>query len=229
MEDESVIIALEDGGRMLDETGRERPTHRFVSFRYEAVEDPSHVLDNGKMHYARVLVIRQHYPGTRDTLDRELVRFLPGRDEFVVQEPDVWRWAGETARKWMANQKEAENGTPLALLNLNVADIAGLRAGGIGSIEMLAALPDVGLRITENARALRDKARKFLDAQTDAAPLVKAEAEAKAAREEAAALRDELAELRREMAAMRARREEDDEAPKRRGRPPSAPKVVEAI
>jgi hypothetical protein len=168
--------------------------------------------------FERALFMRLHYPGSKDVLDRELLRYPEGGGAYMIQEPDQWLVFRDVAEKWMEKQDEAAAGTPLALLNLNVAEIAALKAAGIGSVEMLAALPDGGLRVVENARALRDKAQRYVDAASDGAPLAKAEADAAAARDEAKALRQELAEMR---AMLTARRDNDDEpAPRRRGRPP---------
>lgn len=217
MSEESPIFSIPDGGEYTDERGNTRPTHRFVSFRYEAVENEAKSRETGRRVFERALVMRQHYPGARDFLDREMLRFIEGRDAPVIQEPDIWLKVRDHAEKWMANAEAAAAGTPLALMNLAVHEIASLKAAGIGSVEMLAALPDAGLKVVEGARGLRDKARGFLSAAEGSAPLAKAEAEAAAAREEAAALRQELAELR---AMLTARNDDDEPAPRRRGRPP---------
>lgn len=217
MTDESPVFSIADGGKYTDEHGAERPTHRFVSFRFEAVENEAKGRATGRRVFERALIMRQHYPGARDTLDRELLRYPEGHDVPIIQEPDLWPLVRETAEQWMRNQADAASGTPLSLLALNVAELASLKAGGVGSVEMLAALPDAALRPFDGAREMRDKARRYLDAAADAAPLAKAEAEAAAARDEAEALRQEVAELK----ALLARRDEDAETP-RRGRPPKA-------
>lgn len=216
MSDESPIFSIPDGGEYVDERGNSRPTHRFVSFRYEAVENEAKSRETGRRVFERALVMRQHYPGAKDYLDREMLRF---RDGFppVIQEPELWLKVSEHAEKWMANQDAAAAGTPLAVLNCNIAEIATLKAAGIGSVEMLAALPDAGLRVVENARQLRDKAQRFLDAASDAAPLAKAEAEAAELRAQVDEMRQEMAEMR---AALLAAKDNDAPAPKRRGRPP---------
>ncbi|HEV7457326.1 MAG TPA: hypothetical protein VGN96_11185 [Roseococcus sp.] len=220
MTDESPILSIADGGTYIDERGMERPTHRFVSFRFEAVENEAKSRMTGRRVFERALIMRQHYPGARDTLDREILRYPEGSDVPIIQEPDIWPAVRDTAEQWMRNQAEAVSGTPLSLLALNVAELASLKAGGVGSVEMLAALPDAALRAFDGAREMRDKARRYLDAAQDAAPLAKAEAEAVAARDEAAALRQEVAELK----ALLARRDDADEGaePRRRGRPPKA-------
>jgi hypothetical protein len=217
MSDESPIFSVPDGGEFTDASGNKRPTHRFVSFRYEAVENEAKSRATGRRVFERVLMMRQHYPGSKDTLDREMLRWPEGSEHYTVQEPEAWLVFREIAENWIAKQQEASAGTPLALLNLNVAEIAALKAAGIGSVEMLAALPDAGLRVVESARVLRDKAQRYLDAASDGAPLAKAEAAAAAARDEAAALRQELAEMR----ALLAARPVEDDAPRRRGRPPN--------
>jgi hypothetical protein len=218
MSDESPIFSVADGGEYTDAMGNKRPTHRFVSFRYEAVENEAKSRATGRRAFERALFMRLHYPGSKDTLDRELLRYPDGGGDYIIQEPDQWLVFRDVAEKWMEKQDEAAAGTPLALLNLNVAEIAALKAAGIGSVEMLAALPDGGLRVVENARALRDKATRYVDAASDGAPLAKAEADAAAARDEAKALRQELAEMRAMLAARRDN--EDEPEPRRRGRPP---------
>jgi hypothetical protein len=217
MEDQ--IFTVPDGGSYIDPMGNERPTNKYVSFRFEAMENVAQSRAQGRKVFDRVLIMRSHFPGSRDTLDRELLRFRDGAPEPQIVDEDLWPQFGGKAKEWMANQDSAANGTPLLLLNLDVAQIAELRAVGVGSVEMLADVQDGALRNFPGARAMRDRARAFLDAQESAAPMARAEAEATAAREEAAALRQELAELR----AMLARRDDDDDdsaAPKRRGRPP---------
>lgn len=212
MSDESPIFPVPDGGEYIDERGNTRPTQKFVSFRFEAAENVEKSRAKGQRVFEKVLIMRQHYPGSKDSLDREMLRWPEGSDQPIIMEPDFWMTFRDVAEKWMANQAQMEAGTPLALLNIGVAEMAGLKAAGIGSVEMLAALPDTGLRVVEGARALRDKAARYLDAMADGAPLAKAEAEAREAKEAAQALKDELAELRAELARLR---QGDEAAPPR--------------
>jgi hypothetical protein len=218
MTEESPIFTVPDGGSFIDPAGVTRPTNKYVSFRFEAMESPAASRAQGRKVFDRVLMMRNHYPGSRDTLDRELLRFREGSDAPTVVDEDLWPEYRAVAESWMDKQGAAANGTPLALLNFDVAQIAELRAAGLGSVEMLAEVPDSALRNFPGARGMRDRATAYLDAQKGAAPLAKVQAENDAMRAELEALRQEL------RAAVAARQVEDDDdaepAPKRRGRPP---------
>jgi len=218
--EESQVFSIADGGHFTNAMGDAMPTHRFVSFRFEAVENIPLSRDAGRPVFDRVLVVRQHYPGDKSTLDRNMLRWPAGSDRFVVEEPDHWPFVRDIAEKWMANQQEAASGTPLALLNLRVDEIAGLRAAGVGSIEMLAQVPDGALKAISGARELRDRAQRFLTAADAQAPLEQAEARAQAAQEEVEGLRERVAELE----ALVRRSVQEREEPRRGGRPAAAKK-----
>lgn len=202
--EESPQFAIPDGGEFVDESGRTVRSARFVTFRFEAMENPAASAREGRQVFDKALIVRTYYPGSRDTLDRVVLRWPNGSEERVVDDPALWEIVRDVAERWMEKQDAALSGTPLALMNLDVAAIATLRASGIGSVEMLAQAPETAARAIPGFFDLRRRAREFLEAQQRGAPAAKAEAEARAAREEAEELRRQLEELKRELAAREA-------------------------
>lgn len=204
MSDETPILRVPDGSTF-DAGGREVPAYQYVSLRYEAVENPAASAREGRKIFDRVLYVRSHFLGSSDTLDREAMRWRGGEGEPEISDEALVARFATAIEAFRKNVAAAEAGTPLAVLNLDVAREAELRALAVTTVEALAEVPDGQLRkLGAEARALRDRAVRFLSASSDNAPLLKAEAEAKAHREEAAALRDEVAALRAELAAARA-------------------------
>lgn len=215
MADESPIIRVPDGVEV-NALGVEVTAYQLVSFRYEALENPAASARAGRKVFDRILMLRTHYAGSRDTLDRGLKRY--GDDGTVdILDMVLWDKFGEIAAKYEANTEALQSGTPLGVLNLDVAAEATLRAVAVTTIEALAAVPDAQLRNLGNGgRELRERARNYLAAVDSAAPLAKAEAERDAARAEAEALRDEVKALRAELADARVIREQAP--PRRRGK-----------
>lgn len=212
MADESPIFRVPDGGTEINALGAAAPTFRHVSFRYEAVEHEQKSREAGRKVFQQALLMRTYSPGSKDTLDRMMLVWPEEGAAPVIMEPDLWRTYSDVAEKWMAKVSTDAVGTPLALLNLNVAAEAVLREVGVATVEALAAVPDNGLRNIEGGRGLRERARSFLAAQQDAAPLAAAEDRAKAAEDRAKAAEEEVAALRREMVSLRASLDELREA-----------------
>lgn len=109
--------------------------------------------------------------------------------------PVVWEGIRVAYERWKAGQDAPVNGTPLeAWPGLSKGQLASLKLLNILSVEDLAGVNDAALdRIGMGARALRDRAQKFIAAQTDGTAALAARL---AALEEASRNKDErIAEL----------------------------------
>lgn len=213
--EESPIIRVQDGERV-NEVGQTVPAFRFISLRMDAVENPSASAAAGRKVFDRVLYVTSHFPGSRDTHTAEAKRWRGGQEPAEVSEPALVEKFGEILEKFEA-KASIDAGLPIAVLNLDVVTEAELRTLGVTTVEALSSIPDARLKGLTNGLDMRSKARKFLEAQEDAAPRLAAEAAAAEAKREADELREEMAALRAEMAALRAG---NPPAPARRGRPP---------
>ena len=119
-------------------------------------------------------------------------------------------------RSWLKGQEEPAEGTSLsAWPGVNPAMADRLKALHLRSVEDVAGMNDADMvRVGMGAGALRDKARAFVSAKKDAAPLAEAVAKKDA---EIAELRAQIAELTETMDKLAA-----DKGLPRRGRPPKA-------
>lgn len=201
--DESPIIRVPDG-EMTNEVGQRVPAYRFVSFRHEAVENPSSSAAEGRKVFDRLLIMRFYLPGSKDTVDRELKRWRGGQGPGEISDYAAWERYAEYAEKFERATGELQAGTPLSVLNLDVVAEAELRTVSIATVEALAAVPDGNLRGLTGGRDLRARAQRFLDAQANEAPRLKAEAEAAEAKQREEELRAELREMKAQLDALRA-------------------------
>jgi hypothetical protein len=202
---QSPIFRVPDG-EATNEHGAVVPAYQLVSFAYEAAENPTLSAAAGRKVFDRLLICNAHYPGSRDILPRELKRWRGGEGDGTISDHVLWGKVGEIAERFEANEGEKANGTPIGVMALDVIAEKELELVNVTTVEALAAVPDSALRNFGNARELRDRAKRFLAAQSDAAPMVKMEAEAASLRDANAAMRQELDDLKAELAAMRTER-----------------------
>jgi hypothetical protein len=130
----------------------------------------------------------------------------------------IWDKIRPAYEAFKTGEEMPENGTPLAAWpGVNSEQVAALKAVGIRSVEEFAEASDsIFKRLPfPNPRQLRDAAKMYLEGK-DRQTLILAD-QAKA--DQIQALQDEMREMREMMAARAA---EDEEAPRRRGRPPKA-------
>lgn len=173
------------------------------------------------------------------TQNEELVSRLMPKGEYRNDDDGLKsmamraRWAviGPAYEAWKEGRAVPQHGTPLATWpGVREHEVEALRMSAIRTVEEVAALTETQIAkiMLPNMRELREQAKRFLsslDANKAAEQLRRRD-------EEVAALKDQVAEL---MAAMRKAPEpvesdEEDEAPRRRGRPPkSVQSVAEAL
>lgn len=212
MQNESPVLRVKAGSEVTDDGG-ERPAFYLISLRFDAVENDARTRAEGRKAFDRVLMLRTHYAGSPDTLDRALKSY-DDSGVGTVQDDRLWGLFGEIATKFEQHADMLQTGTPLAVLGLDVAGEASLRAANVSTVEMLADVPDHSLGgLGSSARALRDRARVVLARADAVAPLAAAQEAARVAGEELAEMKAEMAELRAQMAR---RDDENEPAPRRR-------------
>lgn len=212
--EKSPIFRVQDGERV-NEMGQTVPNHVHVSLEFAATENPSASAAAGRKVFDCVLYVNYHFPGSRDSVTHEVKRWRGGQEPSEISNEEVYRKFAEIIE---AFEKKAaiDGGLPIAVLNLDVTSEAELRSLGIMTVEALAEVPDSRTKGFSGGLALRERARKFLEAQADAAPRLAAEAAAEAARREMEEMRADMEAMRAELLALRAG---TPPAP-RRGRPP---------
>ena len=181
-----------------------KPSYATCTFRHEVVPDPVATRETGKPSFQKILLVRIKYPGSLDTLDKELRRYA---QDGSVQSEDAaaLRIYGEAAGAFERNESDVQAGTPLGVLNLDPVTEALLHAHGVRTVEALADVPDSNLDAFGNgSRATRQKGIDFLAGQDAGAGRAKAEAEAKALRDELVAAQQDRDAMRAELAALKA-------------------------
>lgn len=212
MPNETPILRIKTGAEVAEDGG-ERAAYHLISLRYEAVENDARTRAEGRKSFDRVMILRTHYAGSADTLDRALKSYDAAGNGTVLDDR-LWGVFGEVAERFESQAQLIQGGTPLAVLGLDVAGEAALRAASVETVEMLADVPDHSLgKLGPMARGLRDRARVVLARADAAAPLAAAQEAAKAKDEEMASLRSEIADMRAQMAK---RDDDEDPAPRRR-------------
>lgn len=153
--------------------------------------------------------------GERDTVKGPVHKMHP--------DPRI-RFANAWAAYLRDKDSEGFTGTPLKVVAwLERGDVETLQYRGIRTLEDLAGVPDSNLSNIPGGLSLRQRARDFIKAAKDAAPIEEMGARLAKANEEIAELKSQIAEI---LAAKRARGEPAEmpesveAAPKRRGRPP---------
>lgn len=138
-----------------------------------------------------------------------------------------WEFIEKYYNAWKAGQETPEHGIPLAAwpgITPDQADV--LRTAGMRSVEDIANASDgIVNRINlPGIREIQKTAKLFLEAQ-DGVKTAEALAEKD---KQITALQDQLEELRQIVLAQAQARDDEDEPPKRRGRPPKVEPTSEA-
>jgi hypothetical protein len=153
--------ATYDGPSFEEEQMYEGDKRLGVQFFYDAVQNEFKSNEEGRPIFDQVAFIRIFTPGSRDV--------------FVSRASEVYQRRFE--RQWDRFQRantEAVDGTPLEQATwVTVAQIAELKSVNCYTIENLADMSDVLIGKMMGALGLRERARKFLAAAKEAAPLLK--------------------------------------------------------
>jgi len=140
----------------------------------------------------------------------------PVNDQAAVMMHEIWSVVEPQYNAWKQGHEIPETGTPIgAWPGVSPEQAQVLRNAGFKSVEELANATDSAINRIQlpGARTLAENAKRFIAAQ-DKATVVN-ELAAKDA--EITSLKDQLEELRQ---IVLSKMNDDDEAPKRRGRPP---------
>jgi hypothetical protein len=187
--------------------------HRFYTVFEDDPKNPGQMRNRDMVEYGPIgQAGRTHVCERIDILSR--VQKVAGANPSVLAARVMWDFIRPRYEAWKTNQDLPETGTPLAAWNhLTQAQAEILRVNGVRSVEDCAMLTDTHInRIPiPNLRSIIEAAKKFLDSKD----VNKFTSEMKAKDETIAALTariDQLAEM--------VANQTDDEAPKRRGRPP---------
>lgn len=187
--------------------------HRFYTVFEDDPKNPGQQRARDMVEYGPIgQAGRTHVCERIDILSR--VQKVAGANPSVIAAKVMWDFIRPRYEAWKSNQDLPETGTPLAAWNhLTQAQAEILRVNGVRSVEDCSLLTDTHInRIPiPNLRSIIEAAKKFLDSKD----VNRFTSEMKAKDETIAALTariDQLAEM--------VANQQDDEAPKRRGRPP---------
>ena len=162
----------------------------YVQWETVAVEDRNASIQAGRKIYKNVNMANITPPGTKDVFPRVAEEWLAD----IRNKAQEGRWPAQWVehfeaqyRAWKAGQDIPENGTPLkGWPLLSPAELNNLISANVRTVEDLAALTEEGIRNAGmGARALRDKARAWLESSTGPGKLA----------EEVAAMRVQLEQL----------------------------------
>ncbi len=189
-----------------------------VEFRHVAKVDEAATMAAGETKWMNVEYITIHIPGDRTQIfdgpvtDRHRARF------------------SERYGRWRRGQSAELDGTPITTWpGITPAEVNMLAQGGIHTVEALAGLSDGNAGKVGPVLALRDKARRYLDAAKTAAPLEALNAKLREKDGQIAALTEQMHGMMARIDAMmnatpNVPPSAQDEAPPRRGpgRPPKS-------
>lgn len=166
----------------------ERPP--YVQWEVVAVEDRNASIEAGRKVFKNVNMANITPPGTKDVFPRVAEEWLAD----IRQKSMDGRWPAQWVehfeaqfKAWKAGQDIPESGTPLkGWPLLSPAEVNNLIGANVRTVEDLAALTEEGIRNAGmGARALRDKARAWLETATGPGKLA----------EEVAAMKVQLEQL----------------------------------
>lgn len=183
-----------------------KPSEAGVLARFfvKAVENPNKSKEAGRPIYDEVPYVAIQVMGSKDEHHAKV------NDKHKQRFPAEWA-------AFERGQEQLASGTPLEQWPaLGVSQIAELKALGFRRVEDIADMNDAAVqKIGMGARELKAKAAAFMESASGGAGAERFAAENEALKDEIADLRQQLADL-----AARVKRDEDDEpAPRKRGRP----------
>lgn len=131
----------------------------LVTFYMDAVEDPEASAKEGRPMFRDRPMIKIITPGSRDEYN------APATRDYQQRFPRHWA-------AFKRQQTDPEQGTPLKEIPfLTVAQIKSLEAINCRTLEQLAGMSDVNVGKGMGLVQLRDRAKAFLAAAQDAAPI----------------------------------------------------------
>lgn len=155
-----------------------------VSFSRNAVPDQEASEREGRPIYKEVDWIVIRVPGSRDTVERK------------VRESDKMRFPKQWAAFQAGKSQEAVVGTPLsAWPGVTRAQVEEFAFFGVKTVEQLAEMPDQHLQKFMGGQALRQRAKDFIAAAKDAAPLAQLRSEVEKRDADIEALKAQVASL----------------------------------
>lgn len=189
--------------------------HRFYTVYEDDPKNPGQQRARDMVEYGPIgQAGRTHVTERIDILSR--VQKVAGANPSILAARVMWDFIKPRYDAWKTNQDLPETGTPLAAWNhLTQSQAEILRVNGVRSVEDVALLTDTHFhRIPiPNLRSIVEASKKFLDSKD----INKFSAEMASKDETIAALTARVEQLAEMIA-----NQQDDEAPRRRGRPPKA-------
>lgn len=148
------------------------PKPPYVIFEYRAVEDRTASIEAGQYTTKDVAYAIVTPAGTKDRLEKEAEAWLRDLEEGVRQErvPQAWLVAYQQAyAAWKESRELPEEGSPVVNWpGISPAQAKLLLDLNYRTVEQVAEATEEGMaRMGMGGRALRDKARAYLDAAND--------------------------------------------------------------
>lgn len=198
----------------------------FIELTWESGRNAAATAREGRPIHDKLLMLKIRCPGAKNAVQSyELERHLG--DGTVIRNESVYQRFAPQIDRFKASEAAPDvGGTPLSEMpGLEVHQVAMLKGVGIYNVEGLAVVEDGNLRhLGMGARALRERAKSYLESAAGAAPVSRLAAENETLRADVERLTAQVAELAK--LAEKAQAGGDDERPARRG--PGRPRKAEA-
>lgn len=195
-DDKSPVLRVQTGVDPNSVGAAAKPDFAFIQLGFQAVHNGAESEKQGRPVFDKALFVTHIYPGSTDQLDVEVKRFPADGGAPTISDPVRAARFADPIAMFEKRAASMEGGTPLALLNLDPAQIKNLDAAGAGTVEMLAAVPDSSLGgLGMGARAMRQRAIAYLEALNGGEGLAKLQSQLDAQAADNDELRTQLKEL----------------------------------
>lgn len=175
--------ATYDGPSFDEDKAYEEDKRLGVQFYYEAVQNNFKSAAEGRPIFDEIPMVRIFTPGSRDV--------MVTRANETYQRRFERQW-----EKFKKQQAQVTEGTPLEQVTfLTVGQVAELKAVNCFTLEQLAGMSDTAANKMMGMNGLRDKAKMFLQAAADMAPLTKMKSELEKRDNEIEVLQRQVKEL----------------------------------
>jgi len=164
----------------------------LVIFYKDVIKNELKSTEAGRPVFDEIDLVKIITPGSRDSFVGDATPDYQQR--FPVQ------WA-----KYKAGKSQEMSGTPLTMLPwLGIGQVAEFNAVGCFTVEQLVGMSDSNAHKFMGYQAIKERARSFLAAATEAAPLMKMEAKLKERDDKISQMAETIAAMQAEMAATKA-------------------------
>jgi len=137
----------------------------LVLFYRDTIKNTAKSIEAGRPVFDEIDLVKIITPGSRDSFVGDAT------SEYQTRFPQQWA-------RYKAGLEQTQSGTPLSQIPwLSISQVAEFKAVGCHTVEQLVAMPDAMSQKFMGHHAIKQKAQAYLEAATNAAPLLKMQAE----------------------------------------------------